>query len=46
MSAIYLPAILGPEMATQILWVGAWDFLVLSAGKPPCSEILVLGGGG
>ena len=35
MSIIVPPAILGPEMAVPI-FVGAWHFLVLSAGKPPC----------
>ena len=37
MFVICLPAILGPEMAAPILWA-AWDFLVLSAGKPPCPK--------
>ena len=27
-------------------FMGAWHFLVLSPGKPPCPQILLLGGGG
>ena len=45
MPIIFLPAILGPEMAAPILWAPG-IFLVLSAGKNPMPiKFFVLGGG-
>ena len=45
-SVVFPPVILGPEMAAPN-FMGAWHFLVLSAGKLPMPiKFLLLGGGG
>ena len=45
-TVIFLPAILGPEMAAPILWAPGFFWFFLQEGSPMPIKFLVLGGVG